>query len=62
MLLFYSINKRSIYYILSEEFLLKLNIPDLKYLSYKLGQIAYRELGDGPTLFLLHGMNGQSKS
>ena len=42
--------------------MLKLNIPDLKYLNYKQGQIAYRELGAGPTLFLLHGMNGHSKS
>ena len=42
--------------------MLKFKIPDLKYLTYKQGQIAYRELGAGPTLFLLHGMNGHSES
>ncbi len=36
--------------------------PKLKYLSYKHGKIAYRETGNGPILFLLHGMNGSSKS
>lgn len=42
--------------------MLQLNTPELKYVSYKHGQIAYREIGVGPTLFLLHGMNGNSKS
>jgi pimeloyl-ACP methyl ester carboxylesterase len=42
--------------------LLELNTPSLKYLSYRQGQLAYRETGVGPTLFLLHGMNGNSKS
>ena len=30
--------------------------------SYRHGQIAYVDTGKGPTLFLLHGMNGNSKS
>ena len=42
--------------------MLELNIPTLKYLSYRHGQIAYVDTGEGPTLFLLHGMNGNSKS
>ena len=42
--------------------MLELNIPTLKYLSYRHGQIAYIDTGKGPTLFLLHGMNGNSKS
>ena len=42
--------------------MLQSKIPDLKYLSYKQGQIAYRETGTGQTLFFLHGMNGNSKS
>ena len=33
-----------------------------KYFSYKNGRLAYREAGIGPTLFLLHGMNGGSQS
>ena len=39
-----------------------LSLPDLKYLPYKNGRLAYRETGIGPTLFLLHGMNGSSQS
>ena len=42
--------------------MLEFNIPTLKYLSYRQGKIAYRDIGDGPTLLLLHGMNGNSKS
>ena len=42
--------------------MLEFNIPTLKYLSYRHGQIAYVDTGEGPTLFLLHGMNGNSKS
>ena len=42
--------------------MLESNIPTLKYLSYRHGQIAYVDTGEGPTLFLLHGMNGNSKS
>jgi pimeloyl-ACP methyl ester carboxylesterase len=41
---------------------LQAKTPNLKYLSYRQGQIAYRETGTGPTLFLLHGMNGHSQS
>ena len=39
-----------------------LSLPELKYLSYMDGRLAYREKGVGPALFLLHGMNGSSKS
>ncbi len=39
-----------------------LSLPELKYLSYMDGQLAYREKGVGPALFLLHGMNGSSQS
>ena len=42
--------------------MLQFKIPELKYLSYRQGQIAYREIGTGQTLFFLHGMNGNSKS
>ena len=42
--------------------MLQLKLPELKYLSYRQGQIAYRETGTGQTLFFLHGMNGNSKS
>ena len=42
--------------------MLQFKTPELKYLSYKQGQIAYRETGTGQTLFFLHGMNGNSKS
>ena len=42
--------------------MLQLKTPELKYLSYRQGQIAYRETGTGQTLFFLHGMNGNSKS
>tara|TARA_Y200000002_G_scaffold121291_1_gene99518 strand:- start:280 stop:1122 length:843 start_codon:yes stop_codon:yes gene_type:complete len=42
--------------------LLQFKTPELKYLSYRQGQIAYRETGTGQTLFFLHGMNGNSKS
>ena len=37
-------------------------MPELKFISYKNGRLAYREEGFGPVLFLLHGMNGSSKS
>ncbi len=39
-----------------------LSLPELKYCSYRNGRLAYREAGVGPTLFLLHGMNGGSQS
>ena len=42
--------------------MLQFKLPELKYLSYMQGQIAYRETGTGQTLFFLHGMNGNSKS
>ena len=42
--------------------MLQFKTPQLKYLSYRQGQIAYRETGTGQTLFFLHGMNGNSKS
>ena len=42
--------------------MLQFKIPELKYLSYRQGQIAYRDTGTGQTLFFLHGMNGNSKS
>ena len=42
--------------------MLQIKTPELKYLSYMQGQIAYREAGTGQTLFFLHGMNGNSKS
>jgi pimeloyl-ACP methyl ester carboxylesterase len=42
--------------------LLQFKLPELKYLSFRQGQIAYRETGTGQTLFFLHGMNGNSKS
>ena len=42
--------------------MLQIKTPELKYLSYRQGQIAYREAGTGQTLFFLHGMNGNSKS
>ena len=42
--------------------MLQFKTPELKYLSYRQGQIAYRETGTGQTLFFLHGMNGNSKS
>ena len=42
--------------------MLQFKTPELKYLSYRHGQIAYREIGTGQTLFFLHGMNGNSKS
>jgi pimeloyl-ACP methyl ester carboxylesterase len=38
------------------------HLPELKFISYKNGRLAYREEGFGPVLFLLHGMNGSSKS
>ena len=37
-------------------------IPDLNFIEYGGGQIAYRESGQGPTILLFHGMNGSSKS
>ena len=42
--------------------MLQFKTPELKHISYKQGQIAYRETGTGQTLFFLHGMNGNSKS
>ena len=36
--------------------------PELRYMSYKRGRIAYRESGAGRPIFLLHGMNGDSRS
>ncbi len=39
-----------------------LDTPELRYVSHKGGRLAYRETGTGPTLFLLHGMNGSSQS
>ncbi len=36
--------------------------PELQYMSYNGGRLAYREAGAGPALFLLHGMNGSSQS
>ena len=36
--------------------------PELRYMSYKSGRIAYRESGAGRPIFLLHGMNGDSRS
>ena len=39
-----------------------LDLPETKYFSFKNGRLAYRESGTGPTLFLLHGMNGGSQS
>ena len=42
--------------------MLQFKTTELKYLSYRQGQIAYRETGTGQTLFFLHGMNGNSRS
>jgi pimeloyl-ACP methyl ester carboxylesterase len=39
-----------------------LKTPELQYVSYKGGRLAYRETGAGPALFLLHGMNGSSQT
>ena len=39
-----------------------LKTPELQYVSYKGGRLAYREAGKGPDLFFLHGMNGSSRS
>ena len=39
-----------------------IEVPELQYMPYKDGQIAFRESGDGPAIFLLHGMNGDSRS
>ena len=39
-----------------------LSLPELEYFPYMGGRLAYREKGVGPALFLLHGMNGSSKS
>ena len=36
--------------------------PELQYMAYNGGRLAYRETGAGPALFLLHGMNGSSQS
>ena len=36
--------------------------PELQYMSYNGGRLAYRETGAGSALFLLHGMNGSSRS
>ena len=39
-----------------------IEVPELRYMPYKDGRIAFRESGDGPAIFLLHGMNGDSRS
>ena len=39
-----------------------IEVPELQYMPYKDGQIAFRESGAGPAIFLLHGMNGDSRS
>jgi pimeloyl-ACP methyl ester carboxylesterase len=36
--------------------------PDLQFVPYGGGRLAYRETGTGPALFLLHGMNGSSQT
>lgn len=36
--------------------------PELRFVSYKQGRLAYREAGVGRALLFLHGMNGNSKS
>ena len=36
--------------------------PELQFIPYNGGRLAYRETGAGPALFLLHGMNGSSRS
>ena len=36
--------------------------PELRFVSYKQGRLAYREAGAGRALLFLHGMNGNSKS
>ena len=45
-----------------EDNVLNIATPELRYFSYKGGKLAYREKGSGFALFLLHGMNGSSKS
>jgi pimeloyl-ACP methyl ester carboxylesterase len=45
-----------------EDTVLDIATPELRYFSYKGGKLAYREMGSGFALFLLHGMNGSSKS
>ena len=37
-------------------------VPELRFVSYKQGRLAYREAGAGRALLFLHGMNGNSKS
>ena len=39
-----------------------LDVPELQYVAYRNGRLAYRAAGAGRTLFLLHGMNGSSES
>ena len=36
--------------------------PELRFVSYRQGRLAYREAGSGRALLFLHGMNGNSKS
>ena len=36
--------------------------PELRFVPYKKGRLAYREAGAGRALLFLHGMNGNSKS
>ena len=36
--------------------------PELRFVSYKQGRLAYRDAGAGRALLFLHGMNGNSKS
>lgn len=39
-----------------------LDTPELQFVPYRGGRLAYREAGAGPALFLLHGMNGSSQT
>ena len=40
----------------------ELGLPKIRYVPFKGGRLAYREKGNGTVLFLLHGMNGSSRS
>src|SRR5262245_55286402 len=37
-------------------------LPEPRLVQTPLGRVSYREAGSGPVLFMLHGMNGSSKS
>lgn len=37
-------------------------LPEHKLLSHNNGQLSYRDVGEGPALLFLHGLNGNSKS